>query len=114
MNTAKPAERHLFGLPPGTADDPHSRTLVIARLLEEGNRNELAWLAAAMGREEIAAFVRLAVAAFVAEADDERWTQLISAAQGAEDAALAAISQILRSKLAPEPRRFTVIRRSAK
>ncbi len=58
MNTAKPAERHLFGLPPGTADDPHSRTLVIARLLEEGNRNELAWLAAAMGREEIAAFVR--------------------------------------------------------
>jgi peptidyl-prolyl cis-trans isomerase C len=70
--------------------------------------------AAAAEKEEIAAFVRLAVAAFVAEADDERWTQLISAAQGAEDAALAAISQILRSKLAPEPRRFTVIRRSAK
>jgi peptidyl-prolyl cis-trans isomerase C len=82
------------------------------------------WLAAsdpALGRrvaeaaeaagEGVAEFVRLAVAAFVAEADDERWTQLVSTAQGAEDSALAAISQILRSKLTPAKRSFTLIRK---
>ena len=58
MSAARPAERHLFALPPGTATDPRSRTLVIARLLEEGNRSELAWLAGEVGREGIAAFLR--------------------------------------------------------
>jgi peptidyl-prolyl cis-trans isomerase C len=67
--------------------------------------------AAATAGGGVADFVRTAVAAFVAEASDERWTQLISAAQGAEDAALAAVAQILRSKLEPEKRSFTVIRR---
>ena len=51
--------------------------------------------------------------AFVADADDEAWTRLISAAQGAADPALAALAAILRGKLAPEPRRFTVIQRRA-
>lgn len=67
--------------------------------------------AAAAAGEEVSEFVRQAVAAFVADADDGRWTQLVSTAQGAEDAALAAISQILRSKLAPAKRSFTLIRK---
>ena len=43
--------------------------------------------------------------------DDERWTQLISTSQRSEDAALAAIAQILRSKLTPAKRSFTLIRK---
>ena len=58
MSATRPAERHLFALPAGTATDPRSRGLVIARLLEEGDRGELAWLAREVGREEVAAFVR--------------------------------------------------------
>ena len=58
MNELHPQGRHLFALPRGTASDPQSRSLVIARLLEEGNRSELAWLANEIGREEIAVFVR--------------------------------------------------------
>jgi len=61
--------------------------------------------------QEIAEFVQAAVSAFVAEADDERWTQLVSTAQSAEDSALAAITQILRSRLAPAKRSFTLIRK---
>ena len=49
----------------------------------------------------VQAFVRAAARAFVDHADDERWTQLISAAQNAGDPALAALSAILKSKLAP-------------
>ena len=56
-------------------------------------------------------FGRESMAAFVAEASDERWTQLISAAQDAEDPALAAIAQILRSRLVPQSQTFTLIRR---
>ncbi|HEY9216479.1 MAG TPA: peptidylprolyl isomerase [Phenylobacterium sp.] len=67
--------------------------------------------AAAAAGETVAEFVQLSVAAFVAEANDERWTQLISATQDSQDPALAAISQILRSKLIPAKRRFTLIRR---
>lgn len=67
--------------------------------------------AAGAAGEGVAEFVQHAVAAFVTEADDERWTQLVSTAQGADDSALAAISQILRSKLVPAKRSFTVIRR---
>ena len=48
--------------PPATAPqlviDAQNRNLVIAQILEEGSRAELAWLAATVGREEIAAFVR--------------------------------------------------------
>lgn len=75
---------------------------------ELGQRVEAA--AAAAG-ETVNDFVRQAVAAFVAEADDARWTQLVSTAQNAEDPALAAISQILRSKLVPAKRSFTLIRK---
>lgn len=35
-----------------------NRNLVIAEILEEGTRAELAWLAATVGREGLAAFVR--------------------------------------------------------
>jgi hypothetical protein len=59
------------------------------------------------------AFVRAAAADFVGHADDERWTQLISAARDGVDPALGALSSILRSKLTPTPRTFTVIGRRA-
>lgn len=56
-------------------------------------------------------FVRTAMADFVTEANDERWTNLISAARDAEDPALAALAFVLRSKLAPAKQTFTLIRR---
>jgi peptidyl-prolyl cis-trans isomerase C len=58
-------------------------------------------------------FVRAAAADFVGHADDERWTQLISATRDGVDPALAALSSILQSKLTPAPRTFTVIGRRA-
>ena len=51
------AER-LCSPPRRTAIGAENRNLVIAQILEEGSRAELAWLAATVGREEIAAFVR--------------------------------------------------------
>ena len=68
--------------------------------------------ARASGVEPLA-FVRAAAAEFVGHADDERWTQLISAARDGVDPALAALSSILQSKLTPTPRTFTVISRRA-
>jgi peptidyl-prolyl cis-trans isomerase C len=68
--------------------------------------------AGASGIEPLA-FVRAAAAEFVGHADDERWTQLISAARDGVDPALAALSSILQSKLTPTPRTFTVIGRRA-
>jgi peptidyl-prolyl cis-trans isomerase C len=68
--------------------------------------------ARASGVEPLA-FVRAAAADFVGHADDERWTQLISAARDGVDPALGALSSILRSKLTPTPRTFTVIGRRA-
>ncbi|MET3527979.1 peptidylprolyl isomerase [Phenylobacterium koreense] len=103
-----------------------SEGLALGDLLEEGGpaaRTE-AWLEAvdpALGRRVRAAaeaagegvqdYIRQCVSSFVAEASDERWTQLLSAAQGAEDPALTAIGQILRSKLEPVAQTFTLIRR---
>lgn len=58
------------------------------------------------------AFARAAMAQFVAEADDERWTNLISAARDGEDPALACLAAVLRSKLVPAKQVFTVIRRA--
>lgn len=75
---------------------------------------ELAALARAeAGRRDLslAAYVRQTLAAHVAEADDEGWTRLISAAQGAEDPALACVQAILRHKLASPGKTFTLIRR---
>ena len=70
--------------------------------------------AALAGNVEPLAFVRAATAAFIGQADDEGWTQLLSAAQGAEDPALAALAAILKSKLAPPQRAaITVIEKRA-
>lgn len=57
-------------------------------------------------------FVRLQTISFVDTADDEAWTQLISAAQGAQDPALAGLAAILKTRLVPAPRLRTVIRRA--
>lgn len=62
----------------------------------------------------LADFVRAEAAAFVDEADDEAWTQLISAAQGAQDPALAGLAAILKTKVAPPKRTLTLVRRAAK
>ncbi|MFZ5729687.1 MAG: peptidylprolyl isomerase, partial [Pseudomonadota bacterium] len=59
----------------------------------------------------LADYVQATTADFLAEATDEDWTKLISAAQGAADPALAALAAILRLKVAPPKPRFTVIRR---
>ncbi len=58
-------------------------------------------------------FARATMAAFVAEADDERWTNLVSAARDATDPALACLAAVLRSKLVPAKQVFTLVRRSA-
>ncbi|MBN8553036.1 MAG: peptidylprolyl isomerase [Caulobacterales bacterium] len=69
---------------------------------------------AAADREqlEFAAFVREQVRAFVNDADDEKWTQLISAAQGAGDPALGCIRAILKGQLQPAARTYTLIQRA--
>lgn len=56
-------------------------------------------------------YVRAAVEAFAAEADDEAWTKLISAAQDAADPAFACITVMLNRKLSAERRTFTIIKR---
>lgn len=58
-----------------------------------------------------AAFVRGAAAEFVNHAEEERWTQLISAARDADDPAVAALAAILKARLEPPKRSFTVIGR---
>ncbi|HEX6858657.1 MAG TPA: peptidylprolyl isomerase [Caulobacteraceae bacterium] len=73
-----------------------------------GERIAVAASAAGLGATE---FVQASVAEFVSGADDDAWTQLISAAQGAEDPALACLAALLRSKVEPPKRTFTVIRR---
>ncbi len=60
---------------------------------------------------EVAAFVRRAVAHFVDNANDESWTHLISATQGANDPALAAMTALLKAKLAPKTRTYTIMSR---
>jgi peptidyl-prolyl cis-trans isomerase C len=63
------------------------------------------------GDGDPAQVVRAAAADFVGQADDEAWTRLISAAQGAGDPALAALAAILKSRLEPPKRSFTLIQR---
>ena len=63
---------------------------------------------------DVATFVRRAVRHFVDHADDEKWTQLISATQGAADPAVAAMASLLKAKLTPKATHvhtYTVIRR---
>ena len=70
--------------------------------------------AAAADDLQVATFVRRAVRHFVDHADDEKWTQLISATQGAEDPAVAAIASLLKVRLMPKPTQvhtYTVIKR---
>ncbi|MDE2488834.1 MAG: peptidyl-prolyl cis-trans isomerase [Alphaproteobacteria bacterium] len=67
--------------------------------------------AAQAAGESVADFVAHAVAEFADEADDERWTNLVSTARDAPDPALACLASLLRSKIEPARRAFTVIRR---
>ncbi|MFN3513402.1 MAG: peptidylprolyl isomerase [Phenylobacterium sp.] len=67
--------------------------------------------AAASAETPVGDFVQAAMAEFVADASDERWTNLISAARDAEDPALACLAAVLRSKLVPAKQTFTLIRR---
>lgn len=63
---------------------------------------------------DVVTFVRRAVRHFVDHADDEKWTQLISATQGAADPAVAAMASLLKAKLTPkaaQARTYTIIRR---
>jgi peptidyl-prolyl cis-trans isomerase C len=67
--------------------------------------------AAEAAGETMSEFVDAAVADFLQSADDERWTNLISSARDAADPALACLASLLRSKIEPAKRTFTVIRR---
>lgn len=63
---------------------------------------------------QVVTFVRRAVRHFVDHADDEKWTQLISATQGAADPAVAAMASLLKSKLtpkAPHVHTYTLVKR---
>jgi peptidyl-prolyl cis-trans isomerase C len=59
-----------------------------------------------------AEFVQAAVGRFIAEATDESWTNLISAARDAEDPALACARALLKSSLQPKRRNITLISRA--
>ncbi|MEO8196787.1 MAG: hypothetical protein ABI689_08700 [Thermoanaerobaculia bacterium] len=48
----------MSSLAPRRAIDPESCNLVMAQILEEGDRADLAWLAREVGRETLATFVR--------------------------------------------------------
>ncbi len=67
--------------------------------------------AAAAAGIDVDTFVQRAVKDFVNTAGDESWTHLISAAQGAEDPAIAAIASLLRTRLTPKTRTYTIFRK---
>ena len=69
--------------------------------------------AAAAAGLDVLAFVNRAVRRFVDTADDERWTQLISASQGAADPAIVAMASLLSAPLAPgaHAHTYTIIKR---
>lgn len=56
------------------------------------------------------AFVQRAVADFVAAADDESWTRVVSATRHADDPALGCVAALLKNELTPKSRGITVIR----
>lgn len=71
-------------------------------------------VAAAAEDLQVVTFVRRAVRKFVDHADDEKWTQLISATQGAADPAVAAMTSLLKAQLTPKPAHihtYTIIKR---
>jgi peptidyl-prolyl cis-trans isomerase C len=101
-----------------TLGDFLSDEAAIARLpawldAADPNLAERVAFAAEQAEAPVGEYVRTAMADFVAEANDERWTNLISAARDAEDPALAALAYVLRSKLVPAKQTFTLIRRVA-
>ncbi|MBL8556207.1 MAG: peptidyl-prolyl cis-trans isomerase [Phenylobacterium sp.] len=79
----------------------------------DGDLAQRVQAAAEAAGERPAEFARTAMADFVADANDERWTNLVSAARDAADPALACLAAVLRSKLVPAKQTFTVIRRVA-
>jgi peptidyl-prolyl cis-trans isomerase C len=62
--------------------------------------------------KSVVELVRGEVRHFLDHADDEAFTQLVSAAQGAQDPMLASVACILKSRLTPPKRNFTLIRKS--
>ena len=68
--------------------------------------------AAAADQAVFADFVRDQITDFVKDADDERWTRLISAAQGADDPALGCVRAILKGRLQPAAHAYTLIKRA--
>ncbi|CAN7373057.1 peptidylprolyl isomerase [Caulobacter sp. LjRoot300] len=67
--------------------------------------------AASAASVDVETFVQRAVQDFVNTAGDESWTHLISAAQGAQDPAIAAIASLLRTRLTPKARTYTIFRK---
>jgi len=57
-------------------------------------------------------FVRDEITDFISQADDEGWTRLISAAQGADDPALGCVRAILKARLQPVAKSYTLIKRA--
>jgi peptidyl-prolyl cis-trans isomerase C len=69
--------------------------------------------AAATQDQTVPGLVRHEVRHFLDHADDEAFTQLVSAAQGAEDPMLASIRCILKNRLAPPVKKsFTLIKKT--
>lgn len=69
--------------------------------------------AAAAVELDVLGFVNRAVRRFVDTADDESWTHLISASQGAADPAIAAMASLLSAALTPKTQAhtYTIIKR---
>lgn len=60
----------------------------------------------------IADYVRQELRDFLDHADDESFTQLVSAAQGAEDPLLASVTCVLKKRLTPVRKTFSLIRKA--
>jgi hypothetical protein len=54
---------------------------------------------AALRRESLAQFIRIAVADFLAEADEEAWASLMSSARDAPDPGVACLSRMTAFRL---------------
>ncbi len=94
----------------GLVDDPRLAERIAPWLA--GADKALAERVAASAVEKamtVADFVRGEVRHFLDHADDESFTQLVSAAQGANDPMLASVACILKSRLTPAKRNYTLI-----
>lgn len=60
----------------------------------------------------VADFIRHEVRDFLDNADDESFTQLVSAAQGADDPLLASVTCVLKKRLTPARKTFSLIRKA--